>query len=141
METVPSARMARVASYIAAPATPNCGLGCEQQGPGRQGPGGGPSRLVAQCVVAELDDVEDVEGNRLRVLVVTRPWTRTATSWKWVRPFGVTTTNSTWDDLAERCETGQLPETFGPCAPAQDHSLTREGLTCARQRYHSPIVT
>ncbi len=67
--------------------------------------------------MAEWEDVEDLEGDRLRVRVVTRPWTRTATSLKSARSSGVTTTNSTFeDDLAERGEAGQLAETFGPCA-------------------------
>ena len=117
METVPSARMARVASYIAAPATPNCGLGCEQQGPGRQGPGGGPSRLVAQCVVAELEDVEYAGGDRLGVRVVTRPVDVDCGQFE----IGSSVRSyddhfAVEDDLAEQGETSQLPELFGPFA-------------------------
>ena len=68
-------------------------------------------------MVAELEDVEDVEGDRLRVLVVTRPvdvdcdeLEMGAPVWSYDNQFAVE------DDLAERGETGQLPELFGPFA-------------------------
>ena len=88
------------------------------------------------------DDVEDVEGDRLGVLVVMRPWTRTATSSKWARPFGVTTTNSTsGTTLPSEVRQANSLRRLVHAPPAQNRGLTREGLTYARQRCHSPVVT
>ena len=97
---------------------------------------GGPG-LVARILVAELEDVEGVEDDRLGRRPGHNPWMRAASRSK-SAGLGGCRDLAVEDDIAEQIGTGQLGEPFGPLASGgRRHGRAREGQNWARQRHPS----
>jgi hypothetical protein len=98
--------------------------------------------MVAQVLVAELEDVEDGESDRLRVGAVTGPVDAGSEQFKICPSVGRYHDHfAVQDGVAERGETGQLREPVGPFGAGARPQPGREGFTWARQRYPSRLLS